>query len=147
MPIIALTSDHAGVKLKQTLFTHLNQNYDHYEVIDLGPNDTDSVDYPDFGHELAGAITSGQADFGVAICGTGIGISMALNRHDGVRSALCHNGFTARMAKRHDNANVLALGARVIGVEIAKDCLDQFLSVEFEGGRHARRVAKITPTG
>jgi ribose 5-phosphate isomerase B len=72
---------------------------------------------------------------------------MALNRHGGVRSALCHNGFTARMAKRHDNANVLTLGARVIGVEIAKDCLDEFLTSKFEGGRHARRVAKITPTG
>lgn len=114
-----------------------------YQISDLGTHSTDSVDYPDFGHALANTLSSGAADFGIAICGSGIGISIALNRHTGIRCALCHNGLTASLSRQHNNANVLALGARMIGEDVAKDCVKQFLQTEFEGGRHQARVEKI----
>ncbi len=114
-----------------------------HEVLDLGTNGTGSVDYPDYGGALAEAIASGKADRGVAVCGTGIGISIAINRHPGVRAAPCHDETSARLARAHNDANVLALGARLIGSEVAKDCLRAFLETGFDEGRHAARVAKL----
>ena len=133
-----IASDHAGFHLKQELI----KSFD-FEWIDLGPESTDSVDYPDFAHKLAEAMKEGQADFGVLICGSGIGISMAANRHNHVRAALCTHGLMAKLARQHNNANVLVLGERLTGVDVAKDCLKQFSETEFEGGRHAARVEKI----
>jgi len=112
-------------------------------VLDLGTSNGDSVDYPEFADAVAAALKDGRAGRGVLICGTGIGISIAANRHAGVRAAPCHDGLTARLARQHNDANVLALGGRLIGIETAKDCLTNFLQTPFEGGRHARRVAKL----
>lgn len=133
-----IASDHAGFHLKQELIKSCE-----HEWIDLGPESTDSVDYPDFAHKLADAMKEGQAEFGVLICGSGIGISMAANRHKHVRAALCTHGLMAKLARQHNNANVLVLGERITGVDVAKDCLKQFSETEFEGGRHTARVEKI----
>ncbi len=142
---VAIACDHAGVELKQVLGDELRARG--LEVLDLGTEGSDSVDYPDFGHAMGKALAEGRAQRGVVICGTGIGISIAANRHPGVRAALCHNGLTARLSRQHNDANVLALGARIVGVEVAKDCLAEFLDTEFEGGRHADRVAKLSTSG
>ena len=139
---IAIAADHAGFDLKAKLVEELKSAG--YAVLDLGTSDaTTSVDYPDFGKALAEAVTSGKADAGVVVCGTGIGISIAANRHPGVRAALCHDTTSARLSREHNDANVLALGARVTGEQVAKDCLHTFLSTEFAGDRHARRVQKL----
>ncbi len=138
---VAIASDHAGVDLKNTLSGDLKTLG--FQVLDLGTNDETSVDYPDFGHALADAVADKKAVAGVAVCGTGIGISVAANRHPGVRAALVHNEFTAEMARQHNNANVLALGARVVPKDLARSLLKIFFSTEFEGGRHARRVEKL----
>ena len=114
-----------------------------HRVVDLGPASAESVDYPDFGHALARSVASGEAELGVGICGSGIGISMALNRHRGVRAALCHDTLSARLSRQHNDANVLALGGRLTGIETARDALRTFLETPFEGGRHAPRIAKI----
>ena len=114
-----------------------------YDVLDLGTDGTESVDYPDFGQALARAIQEDRAERGVLICGTGIGISMAANRFSGVRAALCHDETSARLAREHNDANVLALGARMLWVEVAKDCLRAFLTTDFAGWRHVHRVANI----
>ena len=114
------------------------------DVLDLGTSGPDSVDYPDFGRAVAEAVASGRADLGVVVCGTGIGISIAANRNPGVRAAQCHSGLEARLAREHNDANVLALGSRIIGVEAARDALHAFLNTEFAGGRHAGRVAKLS---
>ena len=119
---IAIASDHAGYDLKSLLVEELKALG--HEALDLGTHDSASVDYPDFGHALAEAIASGKAERGVAVCGTGIGISIAVNRHAGVRAAVCHDETSARLAREHNDANVLALGARLIGPEVAKDCLN-----------------------
>ena len=139
--IIAIASDHAGYELKTRLVEDLGGQG--YEVLDLGTQGPDSVDYPDFGHALAQAIEKGRARRGVVVCGTGIGISIAVNRHGGVRAALCHDETSARLARQHNDANVLALGARMIGSEVARNCLKVFLETDFEGGRHVGRVAKL----
>ena len=112
-------------------------------VLDLGTNGPDSGDYPDYADGLATAIKGTRAKIGVLICGSGIGISIAANRHSGIRAALCHDTLTARLARQHNDANVLAMGARIIDADVAKDCLDVFLNTEFEGGRHLRRVGKL----
>ena len=138
---IAIAADHAGYDLKTALVAWLKERA--LPVLDLGPANRDPVDYPDVADALAAALGAGRAGRGVLICGTGIGVSIAANRHRGVRAALCHDGLTARLARRHNDANVLALGSRVIGIETALDCLDGFLDTPFEGGRHARRVAKL----
>jgi len=138
---VAMASDHAGVALKSLLLEEA-RGLGH-EVVDLGTEGPESVDYPDFGQALAEAVASGRAERGVAVCGTGIGIAIAANRHAGVRAAVCHNDTAARLAREHNDANVLALGARLVGTEVAKDCLRTFLNTEFAGGRHARRVAKL----
>ncbi len=138
---VAIASDHAGVALKGVLVEELRALG--HEVLDLGTKGTDSVDYPDFGHALAESVAAGRAARGVAVCGTGIGISIAANRHAGVRAAVCHDATSARLAREHNDANVLALGARLIGEEVAKECLRVFLTTDFGGGRHSGRVAKL----
>ncbi len=143
MTVIALASDHAGYALKAVLASELSAAG--HDVRDLGPFGEASVDYPDYGHRLGAAIAAGDAQFGIAVCGSGIGISIAVNRHPGVRAALCTSGLMARLARQHNDANVLALGSRIIGVDVARDCIAEFLSTAFEGGRHAARVAKIDP--
>jgi ribose 5-phosphate isomerase B len=139
--MIAIASDHAGVELKAALSKVIDACGGN--VLDLGPADTTSVDYPDFAHRVAEVVASGEADMGVLICGTGIGMSLSANRHPGVRAALCHDAFTAEMARRHNDANVLCVGARVTGPGVAEQILRIFLDTPFEGGRHRRRVEKI----
>jgi ribose 5-phosphate isomerase B len=139
--IIALASDHAGFALKAELVCEL-QSAGHH-VVDLGPHDEASVDYPDYGAKLGQAIAAGTAKFGIAVCGSGIGISIAANRNPAVRAALCTSGLMARLARQHNDANVLALGSRIIGIQVARDCVEEFLNTEFAGGRHAERVAKL----
>jgi len=138
---IAIASDHAGYDLKTTLAQELAEMG--YEVLDLGTDGPQSVDYPDFGSALAEVVRTGEVERGILICGTGIGISMAANRHPGVRAAVCWDETSARLTREHNDANVLALGARLLGIEVAKDCLRTFLSTDFAGGRHAGRVAKL----
>jgi ribose 5-phosphate isomerase B len=138
---VAIAADHGGFELKSALVPVLQALG--FAVLDLGTSSTDSVDYPEFADAVAAALKDGRAGRGVLICGTGIGISIAANRHAGVRAAPCHDGLTARLARQHNDANVLALGGRLIGIETAKDCLANFLQTPFEGGRHARRVAKL----
>lgn len=139
---IAIAADHAGYDLKVLLVPELKSLG--FEVLDLGTHGLDSVDYPDFADALARAIETGQAKRGVLLCGTGIGIAIAANRHRSVRAGVCHDATTARLTRQHNDANVLALGSRIVGAEVAKDCLRAFLSTEFEGGRHQRRVAKMS---
>jgi ribose 5-phosphate isomerase B len=139
---IAIASDHAGLELKRLLAAELSERG--FSVLDLGTHDHASVDYPDFADALAKALADGRARRGVLICGTGIGIGMAANRHRHVRAAVCHDATSARLARQHNDANVLALGARLLGSEVAKDCLAIFLGTAYEGGRHDRRVAKIS---
>lgn len=138
---IALAADHAGFELKDLLKQDLEEMG--YEVLDLGTNARESVDYPDYGKALADALAAGKAARGVLVCGTGIGISIAANRNPAVRAAVCHDETSARLAREHNDANVLALGARLIGPEVARDCLKAFLQTEFAGGRHSGRVAKL----
>jgi ribose 5-phosphate isomerase B len=139
--MIVIASDHAGVDLKARILEDLRDGGN--EIRDLGPADSSSVDYPDFGHKVAAAVVAGEAETGILICGTGIGMSMTANRHPGVRAALCHDAFTAEMARRHNGANVLCMGARVIGVGVAEQVVRIFLDTPFEGGRHQRRVDLI----
>lgn len=139
--MIAIASDHAGVALKTDIRLFLQGLG--IEVEDLGPNETRSVDYPDYAHLLARAVSDGRIEWGVLICGTGLGMSMAANRHPGVRAALCHDAYTAEMARRHNNANILCIGARAIGGGVAEQIAQTFAENSFEGGRHERRVAKI----
>lgn len=139
---IALASDHAAVELK-TLLVEWARAQGH-EVADLGPETADRVDYPDYGYKLADHIAAGKADFGVALCGSGIGISIAVNRNPACRCALVSDNLSARLAREHNNANVIAMGARLIGPDAAKDCLAAFLATNFEGGRHGGRVDKLS---
>jgi ribose 5-phosphate isomerase B len=143
--MIVLASDHAGVDLKALLERLLEERGLAYR--DLGPAGAGSVDYPDFAHRLAAEIREARAERGILICGTGIGMSMAANRHPGVRAALCHDAYTAEMARRHNDANVLCLGARVLGDGVARQIVEVFLDTDFEGGRHRRRVDKIEGEG
>ena len=139
--MIAIASDHAGVSLKAELLRQLQSRG--LEVEDLGPSDANSVDYPDYAHLLARAVADGRIERGILICGSGIGMSMAANRHPGVRAALCHDAYTAEMARRHNDANVLCIGERTIGAGVAEQVVRVFVDTPFEGGRHQRRVAKI----
>ena len=139
---IAIAADHAGFALKELLKGRLAQQG--FAVLDLGTDGPHSVDYPDFADRLADALADHRAKRGVLVCGTGIGISIAANRHRHIRAALCHDTSSARLARQHNDANVLALGARLIGEEAALDTLDTFLKTGFDGGeRHARRVGKL----
>ena len=138
---VALGVDHRGFTIKDELVAILEDAG--HQVVDLGTHSETSVDYPDFGEAVALAIGNGEAGSGVIICGTGIGIAVAANRYRHVRAAVCHDVTTARLARQHNDANVLALGARIIGEQVAKDCLLEFLATAYEGGRHDRRVAKL----
>ncbi len=138
---IVLASDHAGYRLKNIISSHISING--HIVEDLGTDSVDPVDYPDFGHLAALELLKGNVDFGFIFCGTGIGISMAANKHAGIRAALCHSVETAMYARAHNNANILALGERIIEVELAKDCVSAFINTPFEGGRHINRINKI----
>ena len=138
---IALASDHAGFEMKQSLADWLRVQG--HEVIDLGPDDTASVDYPDYGYKLGRAIADGRAAFGVAVCGSGIGISIAVNRIPAARCALVSDNLSARLAREHNDANVIAFGARLIGLDTARDALSAFLSTPFAGDRHLLRVEKL----
>ena len=139
---IAIASDHAGFDLKAELRDYL-KGLGH-EVADLGPETADRVDYPDFGYKLAVAVADGSAEYGVALCGSGIGISIAVNRDPAVRCALVSEPLSAALAREHNNANVISMGARLIAPDMAKACLDAFLATPFAGGRHSARVEKLT---
>jgi ribose 5-phosphate isomerase B len=138
---VAIGSDHAGINLREALVPEIEALG--FEVLDFGTRTTESVDYPDFGFQVARAVSSGAAWRGVLVCGSGIGITIAANRYPKVRAAHCLFGQMARLARTHNDANVLALGERLTGIEVAKDCLKEFLTTEFEGGRHVRRVDKL----
>ncbi|MXO48384.1 ribose 5-phosphate isomerase B [Erythrobacter vulgaris] len=139
---IALASDHAAIELKALLRDWLIEMG--HEVADLGPETTDSVDYPDFGYKLAEVVADGTAERGIALCGSGIGISMSVNRNPKLRCALVAEPLSASLCREHNDANCIALGARLIGVDMAKACVTAFLETEFAGGRHQRRVDKLS---
>jgi ribose 5-phosphate isomerase B len=139
---IAIASDHAAVALKAELVAWLTELG--HEVNDLGPQGIESVDYPDYGYRLAEEIAAARADYGVALCGSGIGISIAANRHPACRAALVSEPLSARLAREHNDANVVAMGARLVGIEMAKACIETFLATPFTGGRHGRRVEKLS---
>ncbi|MEO0326242.1 MAG: ribose 5-phosphate isomerase B [Myxococcota bacterium] len=142
---IVAGADHAGLALKDELVAHLAKLG--HEVRDLGTHGPESVDYPDFAHAVATAVrdarAAGEPTLGLLVCGTGLGMSYGANRHAGIRAALCSEPWSAAMSRRHNDANVLCLGGRVVGAELAKAILEAFLEASFEGGRHARRVGKI----
>lgn len=139
---VALGADHGGYELKESIKAHLKEKG--IDVLDTGTHSTESVDYPKYGFLVGEAIISNSVDLGIVVCGTGLGISMAANKVPGIRAAVCTEAYSARMAREHNNANVLALGGRVTGVGLALDIVDVFLATEFAGGRHARRVELIT---
>ena len=139
---IALSADHAGYDMKDQLATWLRETG--HEVIDLGTNGPESVDYPDYGARLGRAVASGDADRGITICGSGIGIAIAANRNPGCRCALVNEPLSAALARTHNDANAIALGARLIGLDMAKACVTAFLATDFEGGRHQRRVDMLS---
>ncbi|MBP3654439.1 MAG: ribose 5-phosphate isomerase B [Oscillospiraceae bacterium] len=139
--MIALGCDHGGFGLKQAVMMYLDEKNIEYK--DYGTYNEDSCDYPVYGETVAKAIVNGECEKGILICGTGIGISIAANKVKGIRAALCHDVFTAQMARQHNNAQILAMGGRVLDVATALEIVDTFLSTEFEGGRHARRVDGI----
>ncbi len=138
---LAIGADHAGFRLKEAVKKHLDKRGIEYK--DFGTYSEESCDYPDIARDVAVAVKKGEFDFGILICGTGIGISIAANKIKGIRAALCHDTFSAKAARAHNNANILAMGARVIGEGLACEIVDRFLSAQFEGGRHQRRVDKI----
>ena len=139
---IALGSDHGGFELKEYVKAYLESRGD-VDVLDLGTHSTESVDYPEYAARVAHAILEGKADRGILMCGTGIGISISANKFKGIRAALCHDGYTARMSRLHNDANILAMGGRTTGKEVATDMVRIWLETPFEGGRHQRRLDKI----
>lgn len=139
---IAIASDHAAFALKEQVREWLTDMG--HDVTDLGPHDDARVDYPDYGYALAGAVARGEAERGVALCGSGIGISIAVNRNPACRCALVTDPYAAQLAREHNDANVIAMGARLIGPDMARACLDAFLTTSFAGDRHTGRVAKLT---
>ena len=139
---IALGNDHAATGMKMIVLKYLQDKG--YEVLNLGTDTLDSVDYPRYGAAVGRAVVNGEADFGIAICGSGVGISMAANKIRGVRAVCCSEPYSAKMSRLHNNANVLCFGARVVGPEMAKMIIDEFLAAEFLGGRHAERVKLIS---
>lgn len=135
---IAIASDHVGFIFKDEIIKHLQEQG--HELIDLGPDCADSCDYPIYGYRVAKLIKDGRADRGVLICGTGVGISLAANKVDGIRAVVCSEPYSAKMGRMHNNAQIVSMGARVIGLGLALDIVDAFINAEFEGGRHQRRV-------
>lgn len=138
---VAIASDHGGYTLKESLKAHLAEKQ--IQVIDCGTDSTESCDYPDFAKKACALVLDGAADYGILVCGTGIGMSMAANKIRGIRAALCGDVFSAHFTRAHNDANVITLGARVVGPGLAECILDEFLKTPFEGGRHERRVRKI----
>ncbi|MGL4308394.1 ribose 5-phosphate isomerase B [Cetobacterium sp. SF1] len=138
---IVLGADHGGYQLKEVIKKYLTEKG--YEVLDKGTYSTDSVDYPDYAKAVAQSILNKEADYGVLVCGTGLGISIAANRYKGIRAALCNNTTMAKLTREHNNANILALGGRTTGDVLALDILDTFLNTEFQGGRHQNRIDKM----
>lgn len=136
-----IATDHAGYAVKAYIKELITDRG--HKIIDLGPDSADRVDYPDFGHKCAEAVAADEGSFGIVVCGTGIGISIAANKVPGIRAALCHDAYTAAMARMHNNAQILAFGERVVGKGVIESMIDAFIATEFEGGRHAARVAKI----
>ena len=136
-----IATDHAGVAIKPHVIEMLEKKG--HEVVDLGPANADRVDYPDFAHKLCLEVLADTNAQGILICGTGIGMSLAANKHKGIRAALCHDAYTASMARAHNDANVLCFGERVVGLGVAESILDAWCDGNFEGGRHANRVQKI----
>ena len=139
---ITIGSDHAGYELKLKVIAHLKERG--IETIDVGTYSTDSCDYPDFAHAVCKNVQDGVTELGILVCGTGIGMSMAANKHKGIRAAACSDTFSARLTRMHNDANVLCFGERVVGMGLACDLVDEFIDAEFEGGKHARRVDMIT---
>lgn len=139
---IGIGNDHSALELKAEIIEFL-ENKGH-EVVDYGTNSTESCDYPVYGEKVAHAVVNQEVDQGILICGTGLGISLAANKVKGIRAAVCSEPFTARMARQHNNCNILAFGARVVGGELAKMIVETWLNTEFEGGRHQRRVDMIS---
>jgi ribose 5-phosphate isomerase B len=138
---VAVASDHAGFAYKSMIAQHLEDCG--YAVLDLGTTSTDRVDYPDFGKALGEAVAAGDATFGIAVCGSGIGICIAANKVPGIRAGTVHDVTSARLSRQHNDANVMCVGERFLGEQVVLDCVDTFLAAEFEGGRHSARVAKL----
>lgn len=138
---VAIGNDHAAVEMKREIANYL-QELGH-EVIDFGTNSHESCNYPEYGEKVGRAVAGGEADCGVLICGTGVGISLAANKVKGIRAAVCSETTTARLVKEHNNANIIAFGARIVGTEVAKDIVKAYLDAEFQGGRHQTRVDMI----
>ncbi|MBY4798365.1 ribose 5-phosphate isomerase B [Collinsella sp. AGMB00827] len=138
---IAIGNDHTAVELKTIISEHLRSLG--HEVLNLGPDSTERFDYPIAGYEVGKAVAAGTADLGILICGTGVGISLAANKIHGIRAVVCSEPYTARLSRQHNNTNVLAFGARVVGSELAKMIVDEWLNAEFEGGRHQGRIDMI----
>lgn len=138
---IGIASDHAGFETKQDLIEFLKEQG--HKLVDFGPDSADSVDYPDYAHPLAKAVENGEVDTGIALCGSGNGISITLNKHQGVRAALCWNAEICKLAREHNDANICSIPARFVSVEEAKEIVNIYLSTAFEGGRHQNRVDKI----
>lgn len=138
---IAIANDHAAVEMKQQIVEYLQSKG--HEVLNFGTDTNERVEYPVYGEKVGRAVVDGEADCGIAICGTGVGISLAANKVKGVRAVVCSEPYSAKLSKQHNNTNVLAFGARVIGIELAKMIVDEWLNAEFEGGRHAERVNMI----
>ncbi len=138
---IAIGNDHTALDMKQAVKEHLEKKG--YEVLDLGTDSSESCDYPVYGEKVGKAVAAGEADLGIAICGTGVGISLAAGKVKGIRACVCSEPYTAKLSRMHNDSNVLAFGARVIGIEMAKMITDTWLEAEFEGGRHQRRVDMI----
>ena len=139
---ITVGCDHAGLNLKKIVISHLQERG--YEVLDVGTHTPDSCDYPAIAHALCKNIQNGVSELGILVCGTGIGMSMAANKHHGIRAAACSDTFSARLTRVHNDANVLCFGERVVGMGLALDLVDAFIDAEFEGGKHQRRVDMIT---
>ena len=138
---IAIGNDHAGVEMKMAVKAHLEERV--IEVVNMGTDSSESCDYPIYGERIGKAVASGEADLGIAICGTGVGISMAAGKLKGIRACVCSEPCTARLSRLHNDSNVLAFGARIVGVEMAKMITDAWLDTEYEGGRHQRRVDQL----
>ena len=140
---IGIGNDHTAVQYKEAITKHIKDTYG-YEVVNFGTDSTERYEYPVAGEAVANAVASGEVDLGIAICGTGIGISLAANKVRGIRCAVCSEPYSAKLSRQHNNSNMLAFGARVIGIELAKMIVDAWLTASFEGGRHQERVDMIT---
>ena len=138
---IGIANDHTAVEMKKDIIAYLESKG--HEIVDYGTDSTESTDYPIWGEKVANAVASGEVEKGIAICGTGLGISLACNKVNGIRACVCSEPYTARYSRLHNNCNIICFGARVIGIEMAKMIVDEFFETEFEGGRHQRRVDMI----